>query len=351
MPSAEQDHEHELPELYVAVRDATEALAQAERRHSLRRALDESIGKEVRRLVELEAEVRGEKIGIAPLARLDIDMELRRLAGPQDDVPRTNADAEAENRTGLGSEGAWMEITVRRDAIRQLHCEAETLTETKETVDFARRVFDEALEVWEASLRSAEAEPARQLRQIDRTQGLLVASLTEIDEAVDAAGKVIDGLEATIVSMQVARSHTIRERGRLVGGRSLGRTIKELRDRAGVSLASTQRWFVLLDAELDDLRQFEDLHEVHRPLLQPPTPVRVAIDHIVELGISERGYVDWTAVRTIVELASQELQEVSADINQLRTDLMRVRQEVEEKLTSLDMTRWQLLLDPPFATE
>ncbi len=323
----------DLPPLYLAVREATEALAEAERRHSLRLSLDQSLATEVRRLVELEALNQGKRIGILPLAKLDIRAELDRIEGPQDEVPNIDPD------TGE----IWNQIALCRQAIREVIADADTLTETKETVEFARRVLDDALQDWESSLRSANAEPARHLHRIDREHAALLASHREIREAIDAASKAVEALEMTEKSLQVAIAHSTRKPGQLLDGRSPNLVIEELTDNASPCLVIAQRWLLLLNAEI------ADLDETHRPTMDPPHPVHLALEQIYEVGFVNGATTDWENIRSLLQLGAQKLGTMLADLEQLRNELEEVRTAVACDADALDVERLQLLFDPPFS--
>lgn len=320
-----------LPPLYLAVREATESLAVAERRHSLRLSLDETLAVEVRRLVELEALSEGRKIGILPLARLDIRTELDRIEGPHDRV--ANIDPEATD--------TWTEIALRRQAIREINADADLLTETKETVEFARRVLDDALEAWEASLRAADAEPARHLHRIDTECAALLATYREVGEAIDAANNAIGALHTAEKSLQVALAHCARKPGQLLDWRSLGLVINELNNTASPSLAVVQRCLLTLTAEICDL------DEIFRPTIDPPLPAYLAIEQIYEVGLTNGSNVDWENVRGLIQLGARKLREMRNDLSQLSTELEEVRTTVGGRADALELKRLQLLFKPP----
>lgn len=324
-----------LPPLYRVLREATEALAEAERRHSLRLSLEESLARQVRSFVERETQLRGDKIGIMPLAKLDIHAELARITGPQDHVPDIDP----------GDEGASMDMTVCREAIRDVATEADTLTETKETVEFARRVFDNALAAWESSLRSTDTEPARQLHRIDAKHAELDASFREIHEAIDAANKVSDALHETEKSLETTIALTIRKPTQLIESRSIHFVMRKLADTATPSLLTAQRWLILLDAEVDDIG------ELHRPTVEPPRPVRLALEQIPDAAFSMTTGVDWGTVRGLIQNGVQTLKSMRDEVDHLRTELTTIGATVEDELNALDVERWQLLLDEPFSTE
>jgi len=320
-----------LPPLYLALREATDALAEAERRRSLRVSLDRTLAKEVRRVVELEAHLRDEKIGILPLARLDWEAELARIAGPQDGVDDVDP----------ATSHMQVEIAIRREAIRTASAEANTLSETKETVEFARRVFDDALAAWSASLRDKDTQPARRLQRVDTEQATLLATAKEIDEAIAAATEAGKALDATIQGLERAATNYRSED--FVADSE--RTAVEEAAVAARLYAHAQHWLVLLHAEL------ADVDDPYCPALKPPKPVRLMTEEFFRFHARDPRYVDWEGSHGRVRAGARKVGEMRTHLARLLDELQRLRAKAETDLEALDVQRWQLLLDPPFAIE